>query len=341
MERAPGGVTRAPVVDYNGPYRVRDAGRPRARACRTCAHSPGMAGIAVSRQELPLQELSVAMKKIKDKVATILEEGSFSSYSVVDVAADKGCAVDSYEKLVDLVAEIGYRNPQFTLLFRGQHEDYREPYNPDKKISSLFPSAWRKGPKGRNQAKTDMKEWCERLQELKTVFSKADRRRLRAIPERPWAILQHYSSETKCVTPLLDVTDSLRVAASVATQGYLGETKNARPYGFVFVFGFPAIDQGTTISVDDGLILLRLAAVCPKNARRPHFQHGFLAGTFPTDKLCAGKKYKNFALRLIGKLRVSTGDSFWDIDCPLRERALFPDFDSLRDELKRLECARK
>ena len=123
------------------------------------------------------------------------------------------------------------------------------------------------------------------------------------------------------------------MAASVATQGYLRKTRNANPHGVVFVLGFPAIQQGTTISVDDGLILLRLASVCPQTARRPHFQRGFLAGTFPTNRL-SGKKHKNFALRLIGKLRVSTDDSFWDVDCALREEALFPDSDGRRDELE-------
>jgi hypothetical protein len=154
------------------------------------------------------------------------------------------------------------------------------------------------------------------------------------MPELPWAILQHYSEVTGCDTPLFDLTESLRVAASFATHGYLGAKNNANPYGVVFVFGMPALHAGTAIFVDDGLIVLRLASVCPPSARRPHFQSGYLVGTYPTHWRW-GKKYKNFALRMIGKVRVSTENSFWDVDTPLSEQALFPKDDCLRDELAR------
>lgn len=269
------------------------------------------------------------MKKIESQILTTLDARSFGSHSVHDVASAEACEVGSYERLVDLVAKIGYRNPQFSLLFRGQHADHYE-----SNTSLLFPSLWRHGPRGRRQAMQVSERWCTRLQGL-SVLTSGDKRRLRAIPERPWAIIQHYSDVTACDTPLLDVTESLRVAASFATEGYLGKTKNANTHGVVFVFGFPAVREGTTISVEDGLILLRLASVCPQKARRPHFQSGFLAGTFPTNGL-GGKKHKTFALRMIGKLKISTAASFWDVECPLREQALFPRTDDLRDELQDL-----
>ncbi len=132
------------------------------------------------------------------------------------------------------------------------------------------------------------------------------------IPERPWAILQHYWDVANCDTPLLDVTESIRVAASFATQGYLGKDDNKNSSGVVFVLGLPAIHQGTTISVDDGLVMLNLASVCPQAQRRPHFQSGYLVGTYPTDNL-GYKPPKDFAHRLIAKLKVSTESSFWNV----------------------------
>lgn len=272
------------------------------------------------------------MRRIGTEIETILQAGGFGRHTVHDVAAAEGHEVASYARLVDLVAEIAYRNPRFTLLFRGQHADYRESVRGGT-LSSLFPTLWRHGPKGRSRAWSKIDEWCRRLQGL-NVLSRRDRRHLRAIPERPWAILQHYSSVTHCDTPLLDVTENLRVAASFATHGYLGKPRNTNHHGVVFVLGFPPIQEGTTVSVDDGLILLRLASVCPQSARRPHFQCGFLAGTYPTN-LGSGKTHKNFAHRLVGKLRISADDSFWDVDDPLREAALFPPDDFLREELER------
>lgn len=268
------------------------------------------------------------MKRIETKVHSVLEDGRFARQYVSDVAKGRGYWVDHYEELVDLVAGLGYGNPQFTLLFRGQPTDYRE----DGAPSSLYPTLWRHSPLNRKRAWNRLEQWCNHLKGLATL-KRRDKRQLRAIPERCWAILQHYSSVTRCETPLLDVTESIRVAASFATQGYSENGRNANLHGVVFVFGFPTIHQGTTISVDDGLILLRLSSVCPQTARRPHFQRGYLVGTYPTHWL-SGKKHKDFSLRLIGKLRISTADSFWDVDTPLSQQALFPDSDALRDELE-------
>ena len=270
------------------------------------------------------------MRRIDTTVHTVLERGRSASRYVNEVAKGNGRYIDSYEQLVDVAAELAYHNWRYTLLFRGQHRDHPQVRSRGDP-STIFPSLWRHRPSRRDQAYKDLLNKCECLQQLASL-ERRDRKRLRMIPERRWAIMQHYSDVAHCDTPLLDVTESIRAAASFATQGYLGKADNKDPSGVVFVIGLPRIQEGTTISLDEGLIILELASVCPEAARRPHFQSGYLVGTYPTEKL-RYKPPKDFAHRLIAKLRVSAKSSFWDVDKPLPEQAVFPDNDPLRDEI--------
>lgn len=270
------------------------------------------------------------MRCIETKVHTVLERGNPRAHYVADVAKDNGRRIDSYEELVDVVAELAYHNWRYTLLYRGQHTDHPATRSSGEP-STIFPSIWRHHKGRRHKAFNDLQSKCHCLQKLAS-FERRDKRRLRMVPERPWAILQHYSDVANCDTPLLDVTESIRVAASFATQGHLGQNNNKRKTGVVLVLGFPAIQEGTTVSVDNGLIMLRLASVCPQAARRPHFQSGYAVGSFPTKDV-GYKPPKDFAHRLIAKLRITTTPSFWDVDKPLAEHALFPDNDLLRDEI--------
>jgi hypothetical protein len=79
-----------------------------------------------------------------------------------------------------------------------------------------------------------------------------------------WSILQHYEV---CRTPLLDVTHSLRIAASFASDG-------AGDEAFIFVLGVPNLSGAVTASAEAGLQIVRLSSVCPPAAVRPHIQEG-------------------------------------------------------------------
>jgi hypothetical protein len=80
-----------------------------------------------------------------------------------------------------------------------------------------------------------------------------------------WAILQHYEV---CDTPLLDVTNSLRVAASFATNNPAAEGP------VLYVLGVPSLSGSITASSEQGLQIIRLSSICPPEARRPYFQEG-------------------------------------------------------------------
>ena len=144
-----------------------------------------------------------------------------------------------------------------------------------------------------------------------------------------WAILQHYEV---CATPLLDVTHSLRVAASFA-QARMPESES-----FLFVLALPQISGSITTSSEHGIQMVRLLSVCPPAALRPHFQEGYLLGQYPTLSADGGAEYDrselDFSRRLLAKFRLGPSRHFWSTHFrPVPQAALFPD---KRDRLKTL-----
>ena len=146
------------------------------------------------------------------------------------------------------------------------------------------------------------------------------RQRLSREPLLRWSILQHYEV---CPTPLLDVTHSLRIAASFAS---LAEGSEA----FLYVLGVPNLSGAITANTESGLQIVRLASVCPTAAIRPHIQEGYLLGEYP-DMASAEQSalYRPHELdlgrRVIGKFRFDP-KGFWDdqIFPRVSDAALYP-----------------
>ena len=124
--------------------------------------------------------------------------------------------------------------------------------------------------------------------------------KIKNFSELQWSILQHYRV---CATPLLDITQSLRVAASFALN-------SATDKAYIFVFALP-YPQGTiTYFTEDELLNVRLLSSCPSDALRPHFQEGFLVGTFPS-RVKRKQPSFDFGRRLVAKIEIPK-KGFWD-----------------------------
>ena len=141
-----------------------------------------------------------------------------------------------------------------------------------------------------------------------------------------WAILQHYEV---CPTPLLDVTHSLRIAASFASLVPGKKAKLAKE-AYVYALGVPNLSGAITASTEAGLQILRLSSVCPPQAVRPHIQEGYLLGEYPEiagyrDKARYQPYEVDFGLRLVAKF-VFEPASFWkDRNFPrVLQSALYP-----------------
>ena len=190
------------------------------------------------------------------------------------IRAGNGHPVQSYPDLAKKIAELQFLNPEHVLLFRGQSADYCTA----RGESMLKPGSFRlEGGKSLNaailgsrflklrRAEAELVERC-RVKKLVGVDRIQRYRILR------WAVLQHYEV---CPTPLLDVTQSLRNAASFASHDNAGNT------AYVFVLGVPNLSGAVTSSSEAGLQVLRLASACPPDAVRPHLQEGYLLGDYP------------------------------------------------------------
>ena len=225
------------------------------------------------------------------------------------VRASDGHAVGSYLELARKVATLQYRNPNFVLLFRGQSADHRN----RMKNTSLKPGLFRpaRGVAG-NPAQDVLAQRFARLkaaeQALMDGYGAVDASgvtRLKRQRILRWSILQHYEI---CETPLLDVTHSLRIAASFASA-------SEKPDVFVYVLGVPNLSGSITASAEAGLQIVRLSSVCPPQAVRPHIQEGYLLGQYPDlgdfeQKALYDHYETDFGVRLVAKFRLETG-AFW------------------------------
>ena len=248
--------------------------------------------------------------------------GKISTMKCTDVRKANAILVCDFLDIAKRVAELQYENREHVLMLRGQPRDYRN----QKNNSTIKPSIFR--GMGRNLSSNELMMRFERLKaaemELVLEYERIGLPRSSELRRRQilrWAILQHYEV---CPTPLLDVTHSLRIAASFALDHEGDE-------GYIMVLGVPNIAGAITTSIESELQIIRLASVCPPQAIRPHIQEGFLVGEYP-DIAAYGQKqfYRehevDFGRRLIAKFRFKKTALLKDENFPpIPHAALYPD----------------
>jgi hypothetical protein len=238
------------------------------------------------------------------------------------IRKDAGVPVTSYLELARFIAELQYRNREHVLLFRGQSNDYRNAHRNTTLKPSLFRPMGKTNPdQSELQRRFNILDRAERL--LVQEYGSAGllgRERVERLRIVRWSILQHYEI---CGTPLLDVTHSLRIAASFASHG-------ADSKAYVFVLGVPSLGGGISASAEASLQTVRLSSVCPPDALRPHLQEGYLLGEYPDiaaiDQQSLYRHYEvDFGRRLVAKFYFDP-KTFWKSSAfPLfSKRALYP-----------------
>ncbi|MFT5430614.1 MAG: hypothetical protein ACI9OJ_001290 [Myxococcota bacterium] len=250
-----------------------------------------------------------------------------------EVAKSEGYLIRSFRELVEHVAELGYLHRWRNLLYRGQRNDRLDRTGG----TALHPSIYRP-PRGK---KTLSASELKSRFELLDLFTDKLRERhydLTALPglarfsEYQLALLQHYDL---CPTPLMDLTHSLRVAATFALLDY-DMAGSSREKGWVYVFGMPHPHGSLSYFMDERIVLLKLQSFCPPQALRPHFQEGYLTGALPyVPKRQADQ---SLARRLVGKYQIiNENNEFWGNGFdPIPPQALLPTDDPFIDELKSL-----
>lgn len=251
------------------------------------------------------------------------EKGEFS---ITQIRKSLGYPIKNFRQLVEMISELGFENHSYNLLYRGQNKDYLD----KKGQSKLYPRIYR--PE-RLDGRISKKLLDKQFKILNNHLTKLKyekiiirfHRSLSKFKEYQMAILQHYGL---CDTPFLDLTQSVRVAASFALH-------NSKT-GYLFVLGMPHTYGSISLFVDQGLRIVKLQNICPPEALRPHYQEGFLVGRLPYSM--NKDMNDNFAYRLIGKYYLNNSKGkFWDKDFKaIPYNALIPPKDKFEEKLKKL-----
>jgi hypothetical protein len=249
-----------------------------------------------------------------------------------NIKCKEGIEVKTFDELQDIIAKLSCLYKDYVLFFRGQDRDY----GTKNGASQLFPSFFR----GTFSSTTISKRWAlleratnELKKELTKCGSMIGISQVKKKEILQWAILQHYKVVD---TPLLDVTQSLRVACSFAAQN----NNNDEQYGYVYVLALPYPTNRITINSEEYLSIIRLISILPSEAKRPLYQEGYLLGDDVIPRFEIDKPVFDFTRRLIAKFRIRKDSKvFWDnVNTIIPEDRLLPkedDFLSICDRIKK------
>ena len=236
------------------------------------------------------------------------------------VGVDNGFRINTFRELVEQIAQLSYLNKDYLLFFRGQRYDYKNKAN----NSSFYPTIYR----GEYLTQPELDYRFDKLEAAsKILINLLSKHKIDGLPEIKrkkliqWSILQHYEVTE---TPLIDVTQSLRVACSFA------QLNNDSDSAYIYVFGLPYYTNRISVNSEHDLINVRLLSISPPQALRPYFQEGYLIGT---DDVTNDYGYKNeldLNNRLIAKYEIPV-NKFWGRDFePIPENALYPKNDIVK-----------
>lgn len=237
------------------------------------------------------------------------------------VAKDDAIEVLDYKELRKHIAQLSYANKDSILFYRGQKDDYR---NQKSGKSTFYPTMYR----GDRLDKYELKYRWEKLNKASEIFIKKLRSKYPSktyIVKRKrivqWSVLQHYEVTE---TPLIDVTQSLKVACSFAMLD------NDNEYAYVYVFALPYYTNRISVNSEHYLSNVRLLSVAPPQALRPYYQEGFLIGEDEFSETYTNKDELDLNNRLVAKFKFKNTKEFWgDSEKALTREDLYPKDDEI------------
>ncbi len=249
------------------------------------------------------------------------------------IRASEGYPITNFRQLVDEVAMVTLRNKKYEMYYRGQTHDYKNnqgAFYKNKGIPKtiIYPVICRPERKSDNTLKYSIKksQINKRYEELEKMIELARGKKRSHFDEYYYSLFQHYSI---LPTPLIDITQSLRVAATFSLRN---TTK-----GYLYVFGLPYPNQSISYYSDLEMVLIKLQNISPIKAIRPRYQEGYLVGKYPVRPTKTnGDDLSN---RLVAKFLINnTNGKFWDrYFQPMPEEILFPKDDKVETELLKLK----
>lgn len=242
-----------------------------------------------------------------------------------DIAAAPAYHVSKFSDLRKEVAKLSISNPSAILFYRGQKDDYQR-----NGVSTIMPSIFRE--KSELASPNTMKLRWQNLKLASSILVDelekrkiADAHLVRRRKSIQWSILQHYEV---ALTPYVDITQSLRVAASFALMD--NETSKA----FIYIFALPYYTNRVSRNSEEEITNIRLLSICPPEAKRPFMQEGFLVGEEDVEVGCNALELYDLRRRMIAKFEIPNVPEFWDEESQLSKAQLYPQPDIFNEICK-------
>lgn len=237
--------------------------------------------------------------------------------------------VSTFRQLVEHTARLAYANRDDLLFFRGQDKDYQSKAGG----TTLYPAIYRDDVLANRELRYRFEMLDQAARRLSENFRQAKIDGHRELQQKryiQWSILQHYQVVP---TPLLDLTQSLRVACSFA------QLQSTDSECYVYILGLPYITNRISVNSEHDIVIVRLLSICPPSALRPYFQEGYLAGTTDVTSDFDSKTELDFRNRLIAKFKIPSVKSFWGSGFDqIPHSALYPRGDTILELCNQLKA---
>jgi len=223
-----------------------------------------------------------------------------------EASAKTPTKISSFTELVRKIANLSFEHKDYLLFFRGQSSDHKNKSG----NSTFYPSIYRTNKEVLSKELLDLRfkklEQASKLLIKKyetTTILDGSIKEIKTRKYIRWSILQHYEV---CDTPLLDLTQSIRVACTFA----LADNQTT---GFFYVFALPYVTNRISINSEHDIVNIRLINICPPMALRPYFQEAYSVGTDDITTEYDERTDLDFKRRLVDKFElVNEENKFWE-----------------------------
>ncbi|WP_187152813.1 MULTISPECIES: FRG domain-containing protein [Fusobacterium] len=274
-----------------------------------------------------MREYSVTYNNLTKKIKKVYKGKTNSAREVTSFIRSNTIKIATFHDLIMEIAELSYKNPDVMLFYRGQNSNYIK-----KIYSTLYPSIYRSN--NEKELKFEFKlleNSANKLVEELEYDNNVDVEELKEIKKiklLQYSILQHYEV---CKTPLLDLTQSLKVACSFAILDNKNNT------GYIYVLGLPYITGRISVDSEDYITNVRLLSISCSSSKRPFFQEGYLVQTEFVSDTNIEKGELDFNRRIVAIYEFENNKKFWGSENPISKDDLYPPEDTMKNICERIK----
>lgn len=274
-----------------------------------------------------MREYSVAYSNLTKRIKEKYKGKSGSSKDITSFVRSNTIRINTFQDLIMEIAELSYKNPDVMLFYRGQNSNYIK-----TKYTTLYPTIYRSNNEKDIRFEFDILEKSANnllnLLEKNNDIDPDEIGEIKKIKLLQYSILQHYEV---CKTPLLDVTQSLKVACSFAILN------NENNVGYVYILGLPYITGRISVDSEDYITNVRLLSISCSASKRPFFQEGYLVQTEFTSDADIEKGELDFNRRIVAVYEFINDKKFWGSEIPINKESLYPEKDIMKDICNRIK----